>query len=106
MTSKFQQELREAIKHWGTSLAINARSEEEDWKAVESLISQAVKRSEAECVICLSNLKNYPLGPGEPNIDVYKKALELACEHIEPMGTDDARVNTQYWIDLAEKEND
>jgi hypothetical protein len=89
MTSKFQQDLREAIKHWGTSLAINARSEEEDWKAVESLTSQAV-----------------PM-----------KALEGACEshkktvHSEFCGTREhcevwEFLQPQYWIDLAEKEND
>jgi hypothetical protein len=96
----FQQELRKLIfdSDWDDDLVM---------QKLESLISQAVNRQEALCGICQYNLDNYPPGPGELNIDVYKKALELACAEIEGLhfvyGKQD-RDYSQYWIDLAESE--
>lgn len=36
-------------------------------------------RTDVLCAMCQIDITNYPPAPEEPNIDIYKKALELAC---------------------------
>ena len=106
MISKFQDELLIAIEDWADAYRRDDLSVREDRKKLESLIDRACDRTDVLCAICLDNVTNFPPGPGEPNINTYKKALELACEWISHDWHGPGDDDPKYWIAQASQLSD